>query len=75
MANMSYCRFQNTLRDLRDCERAMNDGEADNADLDDDEKTAKKRLIRLCIEIAKEYGPDAVSNALYAIPRDELTVS
>jgi len=25
--NMSYCRFENTLADLRDCDRSMHDGE------------------------------------------------
>ena len=27
MGNMSYCRFENTARDLRDCLEAINDGE------------------------------------------------
>ena len=30
MANMSYCRFQNTLHDLRDCIWALEDGELEN---------------------------------------------
>tara|TARA_R100001443_G_scaffold16540_2_gene26620 strand:- start:5 stop:217 length:213 start_codon:yes stop_codon:yes gene_type:complete len=30
MANMSYCRFENTLRDLQDCIWSLEDGEADN---------------------------------------------
>ena len=29
MANMSYCRFENTLRDLQDCVNAINRGETD----------------------------------------------
>jgi len=48
MANMSYCRFQNTMRDLRDC--------ADNLheDLNEEEQRARKRLIKICREIVGE---------------------
>ena len=27
MGNMSYCRFENTARDLKDCVQAINNGE------------------------------------------------
>ena len=47
MANMSYCRFENTLRDLRDCYDNM-----DGYDLSESEFYARKRMIELCIEIA-----------------------
>ena len=52
MANMSYCRFQNTLSDLHDCQEHM--GEADG--LGHEEEQARLRLIRLCKSIADEYG-------------------
>lgn len=68
MANMSYCRFQNTLGDLSDCEEALRDTD----DLSEEEEKARKRLVNLCIEIAKDYGPSAVSNALFALSDDEL---
>ena len=29
MPNMSYCRFENTVRDIRDCINAIEDGECD----------------------------------------------
>jgi hypothetical protein len=51
MANMSYCRFHNTLEDLRDCYDNMDDG-----DMSEAEKQARKRLIQLCREIADNYG-------------------
>ena len=51
MANMSYCRFQNTLEDLRDCYESMNEGL-----LSEEEEGAKKKLIKLCERIAREYG-------------------
>lgn len=30
MGNMSYCRFENTARDLRDCLNAIRNGETDS---------------------------------------------
>ncbi len=72
MPNMSYCRFENTLVDLRDCEQAMSIGEPVE---DGNELKAKKKLIRLCIEIAKEYGPQDVSNALYSLTNEQLKVN
>lgn len=51
MSNMSYCRFQNTLQDLRDCYEHLQD-----SDLSDDEDRARRRLINLCIDIADEVG-------------------
>ena len=56
MANMSYCRFQNTLGDLRDCYDALNDEDADSLDeMDDDEKSARSRLIKLCGKIFRDF--------------------
>lgn len=56
MANMSYCRFQNTVSDLRDCADVLRDI-ADLEDIDsEDEQRAAKRLIRLCCEIAEGWG-------------------
>ncbi len=56
MSNMSYCRFENTYPDLKDCWDAIRNGEAD--DLSESEQRAKKRLIKLCREIAEEYIGD-----------------
>jgi hypothetical protein len=47
MANMSYCRFSNTLNDLRDCEQALND-DPPTEDGSPEEYRAMKNLIRLC---------------------------
>jgi hypothetical protein len=49
MANMSYCRFRNTLDDLRDCHEHMDD------ELSESEQKDRKRLIKLCCEIAGDY--------------------
>jgi len=47
MANMSYCRFENTAKDLQDC--------INNWDLDEDasdyEIEAKKNIIEMAREI------------------------
>ena len=53
MSNMSYCRFQNTLPDLRDCYEHIFD-----SDLSQDEERARKRLIKLCKEIAEDFTDD-----------------
>lgn len=47
---MSYCRFENTLSDLRDCY-----GNMDSSDLSQTEFNKRKLMIELCISIAKEY--------------------
>ena len=52
MANMSYCRFQNTLSDLRDCYDHMAD--FDEGRLSPDEHKAACRLMDLCEKIAKQ---------------------
>jgi hypothetical protein len=55
MPNMSYCRFTNTLGDLKDCEEHMDDNDDD---LSDGEIKARKRLIDLCKRIADAYAED-----------------
>jgi hypothetical protein len=53
MPNMSYCRFENTYKDLLDCFRALRDLDELN-DLSDSEKSYAERLINLCEEIFNE---------------------
>lgn len=52
MSNMSYCRFQNTLNDLRDCQEHMED------ELEGEEERARQQLIKVCQEIAGDFGED-----------------
>ncbi len=52
MANMSYCKFENTLKDLRDCWNNFDDCESGS------EEEARKRLVKLCKEIAEESMVD-----------------
>lgn len=58
MANMSYCMFQNTLQDLRHCSERLDEIGGDISELSDDEKRAAKRLIKICRDIAENYGLD-----------------
>ena len=52
MANMSYCRFENTLADLKDCEDNMNFDDFEAQDMGNNERVARKELIRMCVDIA-----------------------
>lgn len=49
MGNMSYCRFSNTVSDLEDCYENMDD------DLSEEEERARRRLIRICVNIAADF--------------------
>mgnify|MGYP003596457602 CR=1 FL=1 len=55
MPNMSYCRFRNTVEDLRDCYRNM---DLDEERADPEEVRARQRLIELCQVIAADYADD-----------------
>lgn len=50
MPNMSYCRFQNTLTDLRDCLDALQSGKA----LSKDELYYAQQLVLVADEIVGE---------------------
>jgi len=55
--NMSYCRFENTLAALRECNEAL----ADIMNLDDlteSEARAARRLVKLCTSIAGDWEHD-----------------
>jgi len=49
MANRSYCRFRNTLQDLRDCSYNM------GASIDGEEFRARKQMIELMKEMIDEW--------------------
>jgi len=60
MSNMSYCRFGNTLIDLRDCLEHIND------ELDYPEAKARRSLVEICQDILIELDADVDS------PTDEI---
>ena len=49
--NMSYCRFENTFRDLEDCVDAL----VDNNDLSEREANFAHRMRNLCEEYLDAY--------------------
>ena len=53
--NMSYCRFRNTLEDLKDCLEALNSGEIELVE----ELRAARDLLEICQEIC-EFDEDAL---------------
>ena len=53
MSNMPYCRFRNTLSDLRDCYEHMDDDE-----IATEEQKARRKVILLAHLIADDYGKD-----------------
>lgn len=65
MANMSYCRWENTLNDLRDCAEHVNDP------LGGSEARARTSLLELAADMLEEVGvtidrrelDEALSNA------------
>jgi hypothetical protein len=65
MANMSYCRFHNTLQDLRDCLSAITDN-----DLSPAERKERIKLVNVCREIVDEYE-SADMEEIDKHPRDD----
>lgn len=53
MGNMSYCRFENTARDLRDCLDAIN--ENDLGEMSNYETRGFLALVEYCKTIASKY--------------------
>ncbi len=67
MGNMSYCRFRNTLEDLRDCRDHIADGVQteettgeENA-ISTDEAKARSKLIKVCQEIVETAEEEDIS--------------
>ncbi len=63
MSNMSYCRFENTARDLEDCLDAIQNGEIN--DLGSQyEVDALEQLLDLCRDVVayKDEIQDAIDN-------------
>ncbi len=52
MANMGYCRFENTVRDLEDCYNHLDD------DLEGMEKANRLALVKLCEQIIEAWNYD-----------------
>lgn len=55
MADMSYCRFQNILQDMRDCKEALSHMNDYEKELSKEETAAARRLFLICRELADNY--------------------
>ena len=66
MSNMSYCRFENTARDLRDCVQAIENGEHTD-DLSSYERDGLEELLSYCEEMfhMKEEIEDSLKEESY----------
>ena len=60
MGNMSYCRFENTMSDLRECIRYI-DHEAEN----DRDEAARQEMLELFREIYEDWDGNVIEYALY----------
>jgi len=58
MSNMSYCRFENTMDDLRDCLNHIH-RKAEN----DYDENARIQMIGLFKEVMEDYDGDVVGYA------------
>ena len=63
MGNMSYCRFQNTLTDLRECEESITE------ELSTEEHKARTKLVKVCRQIVDAYDSGMIPDTS---PEDEL---
>lgn len=52
---MAYCRFQNTVSDLRDCYEHWDDVDPGRQP---EEAAARARMLRLCEKIVADYGSE-----------------
>ena len=64
MANMSYCRFHNTLTDLYDCEGALESflDNDENVISSTEERHKAKQLVELCKSIAERWDPEDIDS-------------
>ena len=65
MANMSYCRFENTYKDLLDCYHSLDE------QLSGREHEYREMLVELCQSIVDEYDPLCQDMDDYEYDEDE----
>lgn len=61
MSNMSYCRFQNTLNDLRDCRNALSGG---RGRLSQDEAEAAMSMLSVCKDVVEALEGSNINDLL-----------
>ena len=70
MANMSYCRYENTYHDLLDAQGALEEEAESGKKLSDSELKHRDRLIQLCKDIA-ESADELVAQAKDVLAEEE----
>lgn len=73
MANMSYCRFHNTLTDLYDCQNALEDfiNNDENVISSSEERRKAKMLIKVCREIADNFEESDIDRQAEMFEKEE----
>lgn len=73
MANMSYCRFENTLIDLYDCQNALEDfiNNDENVISSSEERHKAKKLIEVCREIADNFEESDIDRQAEMFEKEE----
>lgn len=73
MANMSYCRFHNTLTDLYDCKDALEDfiNNQENVIDSAEERRKAKQLIAVCKEIADNFEESDIDRQAEYLEQEE----
>ena len=58
MANMSYCRFRNTLADFKDCKNALEELMYEESEdvISDEEADAAEEMVRIAFGLLDELG-------------------
>ena len=71
--NMSYCRFENTYKDMMDCQNALEDfmENDENCISSSSERSFAKRLIALAKEIADNYEESDIDRQAEKFDREE----
>ena len=64
MANMSYCRFENTLGDLQDCQEALENIYEEIQGMSKYEKQSLTPFIELCKEIADNHDIEDIQELI-----------
>lgn len=70
MSNMSYCRFENTTKDIADC---INELDENNWDIESMiqkasskyEAASMKRFVRLCKQVAEDFEDENIDGEEY----------
>ena len=76
MSNMSYCRWHNTLSDLRDCAHSLPDGEDQDEEvkLSEDELRARRNTFELMADMLQSIGINLdtheLTNAINALDKE-----